>query len=172
MNIASMESARWYAIRTRPKQEDRADINLRAWHVQTFAPKLKMSSSSTSVNRQTSKPLFARYIFAYFDVGQLLHKINYTRGVEHVVSFGDSPIPIDDTVIDFIKNQIDKDGFIQLGEELKYGDKVEIKFGPLKHLVGIFQKRIKATDRVEILLNAVSYQSHLLIESEMIEKVN
>ena len=170
MNIASMESARWYAIRTKPKQEDRADTNLRAWHVETFAPKLKMSLSA---NRHTSKPLFARYIFAYFDVDQLLHKVNYTRGVEHVVSFGDdAPIPIDDSVIDFIKERVDKDGFIQLGDELKCGDTVEIRSGPLKHLVGIFQKWIKATDRVEILLNAVTYQSRLLIESEMVQKVS
>ncbi len=169
MNIASMESARWYAIRTKPKQEGRADTNLRAWHVETFTPKLKMSFSA---DRQTIKPLFARYIFAYFDVGQLLHKVKYTRGVENVVSFGDGPIPIDNRVIDFIKERIDKDGFIQLGEELEYGDRVEIRFGPLKHLVGIFQKRIKATDRVEILLNAVSYQSRLLIGSEMVQKVS
>lgn len=170
MNLASMESARWYAIRTKPKQEDRADTNLRAWHVETFTPRLKMSFSA---HRQTSKPLFARYIFAHFDVGQLLHKVNYTRGVEQVVSFGDDgPIPIDDRVIDFIKERMDKDGFIQLDEELKCGDRVEIRFGPLKHLVGIFQKRIKATDRVEILLNAVTYQSRLLIESEMVQKVS
>jgi transcriptional antiterminator RfaH len=166
------QPARWYAIRTRPKQEHRADINLRTWQVQTFAPKLKVSGSATCVDLQTSKPLFARYIFAYFDAAQMLHKVNYTRGVQGVVNFGDGPIPIDDRIIDFIKDQSDKDGFIQLGEELKYGDKVTITFGPLKNLVGIFQKHIKETDRVEILLNAVSYQSHLLIESEKIARVH
>lgn len=173
MNIAPMDNlACWYAIRTRPKQEDRADVNLRAWQVPTFVPKLKGPQRSGYVCGRASKPLFTRYIFARFDASRLLHKINYTRGVESVVSFGGSPVPIDDKIINLIKDRVDKDGFIQLCEELKYGDKVTIKFGPLKSLVGMFQKRMKASDRVEILLNAVSYQSHLLIGREMIERVN
>jgi transcriptional antiterminator RfaH len=173
MNIASMdEPACWYAIRTRPKQEDRADVNLRAWQVPTFVPKLKGLRRSGYVGRHASKPLFTRYIFARFDASRLLHKINYTRGVESVVSFGGSLVPIDDKIIDLIKDRVDEDGFIRLGEELKYGDKVTIKFGPLKNLGGIFQKRMKASDRVRILLNAASYQSHLLIDREMIERVN
>lgn len=173
MNITSIDApTSWYAIRTRPKQEHRADVNLRAWLVPTFVPKLKGPRRSGYVGRHASTPLFTRYIFARFDASRLLHKINYTRGVESVVSFGGSPVPIDDKIINLIKDRVDKDGFIRLGEEFKYGDKVAIKFGPLKSLVGIFQTRTNASDRVEILLNAVSYQSHLLIDREMIERVN
>ena len=171
-DTALQNGVAWYAIRTKPKEEDRADLNLRSWQVQTFAPKLKEFCSSGFAKRYVSKPLFASYIFARFDAIKQLHHINYTRGVQKVVSFNDCPIPIDDGVIDFIKERIDKDGFIQLGEELKYGDRVTVKFGPFKNLVGIFEKRIKETDRVKILLDAVTYQSHLLIEREMIERVN
>lgn len=164
-------SVEWYAIRTNPKEEERADINLRTWQVQTFAPKLRELCSGYG-GRYVSKPLFSSYIFARFNARKQLHNIKYTRGVQNVVSFGDRPIPIDDKVIDLIKDRIGEDGFIKLGEELKYGDKVTIKFGPLKSLVGIFEKRIKETERVKILLDAVSYQSHLLIDREMIERVN
>ena len=161
----------WYAIRTKPKEEERADINLRTSQVQTFAPKLRELCSGYG-GRYVIKPLFSSYIFARFNVLKQLHNIKYTRGVQNVVSCGDTPIPIDDKVIDLIKDRIGENGFIRLGEELKYGDKVTIKFGPLKSLVGIFEKRIKATDRVKILLDAVSYQSHVLIDREMIERVN
>jgi transcription antitermination factor NusG len=92
--------------------------------------------------------------------------------VQNVVSFGGSPVPIDDKVINLIRAQVDEDGFIRLGEELKLGDKVQVKFGPLKSLFGIFKQKIKDTDRVKILLSTVNYQSHLLIDREMIEKVN
>lgn len=171
-NTALENGVAWYAIHTKPREEDRADVNLKTWQVQTFAPKLRELCSSGFGKRYVSKPLFASYIFARFDASKELHNINYTRGVQKVVSFNDCPIPIDDGVIDFIQEQIDKDGFIHLGEELTYGDKVTIKFGPFKSLVGIFEERIKETDRVKILLNAVTYQSHLLIEREMIERVN
>lgn len=166
------ESSHWYAIRTKSKQENRADINLRAWQVRTFTPKLKEHRMSGYGSGYVSKPLFTRYIFAHFDANLLIHKVNYTRGVQNVVSFGGSPVPIDDKVIDLIRAQIGQDGFIRLGEELKLGDKVHVKLGPLKSLVGIFKQKIKDTDRVRILLSTVSYQSHLLIDREMIEKVN
>lgn len=119
-----------------------------------------------------SKPLFTRYIFAHFDAGRLLHQVKYTRGVQNVVSFGGRPAPIDDKVINLIREQVDEDGFVRLGEEFKFGDKITITSGPLKNLVGIFQRDLKNTDRVRILLNTVIYQSHLVIDREMIERIN
>jgi transcription antitermination factor NusG len=92
--------------------------------------------------------------------------------VQNVVSFGGSPVPVDDQIINLIKDQVDEDGFIRLGEELKFGDKIMIKSGPFKSFVGIFQNEIKNTDRVRILLDTVNYQSHLLIDREMMEKAN
>jgi transcriptional antiterminator RfaH len=171
MNVECLdEHPRWYAIRTRPQQEDRADLNLRGWQVQTFSPKLKERRTTGYVDRYVSKPLFNRYIFAHFDASRLLHKVNYTRGVQNVVSFGNRPVAVDDKVIALIKDQVDEDGFIRIGEELKFGDKVMIKSGPFKSFVGIFQSKIKKTDRVKMLLETVSYQSHLLIDREMMEK--
>ena len=55
---------------------------------------------------------------------QLLHKVWFTRGVESVVSFGGTPSPVDDDVIEFFRTRADKDGFIKVGEELKPGDRV------------------------------------------------
>jgi transcriptional antiterminator RfaH len=166
------DDAEWYAVRTKRNEEVRAEVNLRSWQVQTFAPKLRELSTSTyGGNHYVSKPLFTSYIFARFNLGKQLHNVNYTRGVRSVVSFGGNPIRIDDNIIDLIKERLDEDGFVRLGEELTRGDMVTIKFGPLKSLVGIFQKRIKETDRVKILLNAVSYQNHVLLDREMIEKV-
>jgi transcriptional antiterminator RfaH len=165
------DDAEWYAVRTKRNEEARAEFNLRGRQVQTFAPKLReLSTSDYGGGHYVSKPLFTSYIFARFNLRRQLHDINYTRGVRCVVSFGGNPIPIDDKIIDLIKERIDDDGFVRLGEELTRGDRVTIKFGPLKSLVGIFQKKIKETDRVKILLNAVSYQNHVLLDRDMIEK--
>ena len=171
-DTGSENNVAWYAIRTKSREEDRADFNLRSWQVQTFAPKLRELCSSDWGKRYVTKPLFSNYIFARFDAGKQLHNINHTRGVHKVVSFGESPTPIDDKIIDFIKERTDENGFIEMGEELKHGDKVTIKHGPFKSLSGIFQKRIKKTDRVKILLDAVNYQSQLLIERDLIERAN
>lgn len=173
MVIAVLDNhAEWYAIRTKPNEEGRADINLRNWQVQTFAPKLKEVRRSGYGSQHVSKPLFCGYIFANFIASSELHKINYTRGVKNVVSFGGVPIPIDDDVINLLIARATEDGFIRLDDELKVGDRVRINSGPFANLVGIFRQRTKDRERVKILLDAMKYQSHLLIDRRMVERLN
>jgi transcription elongation factor/antiterminator RfaH len=180
MNTETLdEQVKWYAICTRPKEEDRADLNLRSWSVQTFSPKFKERSASGygRERESVSKPLFANYLFARFDANKQLHKINYTRGVSTVVSFAGSPVSIDDEIIDLLKARVGQDGFVSMdadrvSEDLQSGDKVRINSGPFESMVGVFKRRTKDKARVKILLDAMNYQSHLEIEREMVEKVN
>jgi len=167
-NRAVTVGVRWYVIHTKSQQEDRANLNLTAWRVETFLPHVKQRSLRGS---WVSKPLFPRYIFARFDLSQLFNKVNYTRGVQNVVSFGGYATPVEDGIIELIRAQIGEDGFVSLFEEFATGNKVKINFGPLKNLEGVFESGIKDTDRVRILLDTVSYQSHVVIEREMIEKI-
>jgi transcriptional antiterminator RfaH len=164
----------WYAIQTKPKQEERADSNLRAWGVETFFPKVKERRYSPYTKEPTFiiKALFPRYIFARFNANKLINKVRFTRGVQSVVSFGDSPTPVDDEIIFIIKSQIRGDGFIRIGEEFKLGDKVIVKNGPLRNFIGIFEQKIKDTDRVSILLDSVSYQARVVIERERLKKIS
>ena len=67
---------------------------------------------------------------------------------------------------------IASDGFIHLDDDLENGDKVRINSGPFESLVGVFKRRTKDKGRVKTLLDAMNYQSHLLIDQEMVEKVN
>jgi transcriptional antiterminator RfaH len=168
-----VEQAHWYVIHTQPKQEQRADSNLTAWGVETFFPRLKERRSQryTGGTTYVVKPLFSRYIFARFNPSRL-HKIMFTRGVRDVVSFGGKPIPVDDEIILTIQSHIGDDGFVKLGEELKLGDQVVINDGPLRGVGGIFQKEIKDSDRVVILLAAVNYQGSIVIDKEYVRKSN
>lgn len=164
----------WYAIHTKSQQEERADSNLRAWRVETFLPQLKRRSArrvGVCPATRVSKPLFPRYLFARFNVNQLLHKVNYTRGIQKVVGFGEQATPIDDGIIDLIRAQIGDDGFVRVDDDFVAGNKVKINSGSLKNLEGVFESGIKDTDRVKILLTAVSYQSHVMIKRDMIEKI-
>ena len=173
MNSAEThDQAQWYAVRTKLNEEDRANSNLRAWRVETFAPKVKeLHTSDFGGSRYVTKHLFARYIFARFELETQLHNVNYTRGVQSVVSFGGSPISIDDKVIDLIKERVDDDGFVRV-EDFKAGDTVRVNAGPLQSIEGVFERKLKDKDRVKILLSTMSYGSHLLIDRAMVEKVH
>lgn len=164
----------WYVVQTGPKQEERAAQNLNAWSVETFSPKLKgrRRNPFTGTLINVAEPMFPRYIFARFDSSRLMHKVNNTRGVRYVVSFAGSPAQVDDSIIELIQAQIGDDGLVHLGSELKNGDEVKIKEGALKDFGGVFDHRINNTDRVEILLTAVSFQGRIVIDRAFIEKID
>jgi len=163
----------WYAIHTKPKQEWRAGLNLWAWNIENFIPKVKGRQRCHSANSVSyvAKPLFPRYIFARFNPDMMLHKIIFTRGVHSVVRFGGVPAPVDDCIINLLRLRVGKDEFIKFTEEFKSGDKVIIQEGPLKNFVGVLDKDVKEDERVRILLTTVSYQSHVTIEREWIKKL-
>lgn len=164
---------RWYAVHTHPRQEDRAESNFRVWGVETLNPKIKVRRFNrySSVLTHSSKPLFPQYIFARFSAQKLFTKVYFTRGVHSIVGFGRGPTPIDDEIITIVSSRIGEDGFVRLDEGLKPGDKVKIKGGPLSNLTGIFDRPVKDTARVMILLEAVSYQNHVVIEKDLVEKM-
>lgn len=162
----------WYALHTHPKQEDRADENLRFWNVETFTPKLRARRSNPYGRTPIyfTKPLFPRYIFARFRAAEHVHKVRFTRGVASVVGIGNVPAPIDDQVIEIIKSQSDADSIVKIGDGLNVGSEVVICEGPLKGLTGIFERKMKDSERVMILLNTVSYQSHIVVERQVLRQ--
>lgn len=163
----------WYAIHTKPRQEDRAESNLSAWGLEIFAPKIRERNFNAYTGRATFviKPLFSRYIFARFKASELLHKVHFTRGVQGVVSFDGKPSPIDEDIIRVIQSRRGADGLIHMGEDLRPGDKVIIGEGPLRSFVGIFDGYCKDEERVSILLTTVSFQSHAIVERQSIRRV-
>ena len=162
---------RWYVVQTKPREEERADDNLRAWKVETLAPKIKNRRVNEFSNRCTfiTKPLFPGYIFARFDASTLLHNVNSTRGIQRVVRFGDVLVPVDDQVIDMIRSGMTDDGFVEVGTEELAGRKFTIRGGPLSGLAGVLEREMKDKERVMLLLNCVSYQGHFTVEKDRLE---
>jgi len=60
------------------------------------------------------------------------------------------------------------EGFITLQDEFEDGDEVYLKEGPFKGFTGVFNARLKSSDRVTILLTAVNFQGRLIIDKEMV----
>lgn len=171
---STQDSYLWYVIHTRPKQEDRASSNLAAWRIEVFAPKIREYRVSPFNGLKTfiTRPLFPRYIFAKFAANSLLHKVCFTRGVDNVVQFGNIPAPIDEAIISLLKSQIDKSGFIKIGEDLKSGDRVIINDGPLKNFTGIFERELPEHERVSILLTTVSYQARVSVDRDKVKRIS
>lgn len=152
-----MISPSWYAVRTKPLQEKRATENLTAWGMETLAPWLPPKEGSPLL-----RPLFPGYIFARCDQ-TMLQKIHFTRGILFVLSFGGKAAVVEDEVITAIRARADSRGVICPRPALTTGDTVLIQAGPLRGLLGVFEKEIPGTERVRILLTIVAYSARVEI---------
>ena len=162
----------WYALHTHPKQEIRADYNLKAWSIETFTPQFKERRQNTFTGAPffVVKPLFTGYIFARFNLDSLYHKVRFTRGVHSLVGAADGPIPVQEEIIDTIRSRMGKEGLVQIGESFNPGDQVIIKEGPLKNFTGVFEREMKDSERVMILLNTVSYQARVMVDRYVLRR--
>ncbi|MBZ5490380.1 MAG: transcription/translation regulatory transformer protein RfaH [Acidobacteriia bacterium] len=156
----------WYAIRTKPRQEERAVENLTSWGITTLAPRIKKTSACRDSH------LFPGYIFARFEGPKMLHNIHFTRGVAYVVSFGGVPSAISDELIAEIHTRIDENGFvIRNTPALSPGDHVVIRSGFLRNFVGVFERDLSGSERVQILLHTVSYSAHVEMSRSEVAKL-
>jgi|ERR1700676_422053 len=81
--MGPFQSLSWYALHTRPQQEERSAQNLIAPGVWKPWCRSCKRRESLSVHRSCSPAIS----FARFDVPSMFHKIRFTRGVLYVVSF-------------------------------------------------------------------------------------
>ena len=101
----------------------------------------------------------------------MLHNIHFTRGVAYVVSFGGVPAPISDELIGEIYARMDENGIIRDATALHPGDEVVIRSGLLRDFVGVFERELPGTKRVQILLHTVAYSAHIELSRLEVAKV-
>jgi len=117
-------------------------------------------------------PLFPGYVFARFVFPDQYYDVKWARGVSRLVQFGEGEPPsIEDSVIEFFQHRIDSDGAIDRTPELKPGDPIKFRNGPLKDLMGTILSSDKAQERVTVLMDLL-YQAKLEVASCLVEAIN
>jgi len=161
----------WYVIQTKPKKEEEAKSYLSTKGVEIFNPLMETFLLRNGRMNKELKPLFPNYIFGKFDLDQNYPLVRWAKGVKKVLGFGEYPTPISEEVVEIIKERTDTHGIVRLKCHYQANDLIRIKTGPLKDLLGIFERWISDSERVRILLNLLGYQPVVEIHHSMIEKV-
>lgn len=160
----------WYAIYTKPKQEDKVEENLARASIEVFNPKLRRKRLVRGRYEHIIRPFFPNYLFARFDAASQYHMIKYTRGVSGILGNAGSPWPVSEEIINIVKSRMNEEGLIIISPEITIGDKVEITEGPFTGFIGIFEREMKDKDRIIVLLNTIEYQARVEIEKELLKK--
>ena len=161
----------WYVIQTKPKKEEEATSYLSTKGVEIFNPHMENFALKNGRMNKEFKSLFPGYIFGKFDLDQNYPLVRWARGVKCVLSFGGYPVPISEEVVQIIKERADPQGIVRVKQDYKPNDVVRIKTGPLKDLLGIFERWVSESERVRILLNLIGYQPAVEMHYSMVEKV-
>ena len=161
----------WYVIQTKPKKEEESTSYLSTKGVEIFHPLMESFSLKNGKMNKALKPLFPGYIFGKFDLEKKYALVRWGRGVNKVLGFGGYPTPISEEIIQVIKGRLDAQGIIRMEHQFKPNDLIRIKSGPLRDLLGIFERWISDSERVKVLLTLIGYQPSIELHSSLIEKV-
>ena len=157
----------WYVVYSKPHKEEQAQFHLRMKGLDVFFPRLDLVR--VAEKRKRIIPLFPNYLFVRFHLPTEFHYVIWSPGVKRLVSFGDRPIPLEERVVTFLKQQTDGDGLIRARSQLRPGQEVEIRGGPFDGLVAIIQDPPDAKGRVRILLKLLSRQISVKLGVEFIK---
>ena len=98
--MATENTANWYVIHTKPRQERRADENLQRQGFETFLPIYQLEKIQHRKLSLVEEPLFKRYLFIRFDPDNSnWHVIRNTFGVSQLVRLGGQLASVPDEVI-------------------------------------------------------------------------
>jgi len=144
----------WYVVYSKPHKEEQVRFHLALKGIESFFPRLQIPGCSG--RKRSITPLFPNYLFVRVDLANEAHYVIWSPGVKRIVSFSDRPVPLDEAVIQFLKQRADSDGIIQAQSCLSAGQQVEIVGGPFNGFIGIIENPPNAKGRVQILLKLLS----------------
>ena len=154
----------WYLVHTKPRQEQRALLNLTQQGYECYLPLIATEKLRQRTVQVVQEPLFSRYLFAHLDTslaGKSWGPIRSTIGVCRLVAFGAEPAKVDATLIELLRAQ--HDAAQQATTRLfQSGDRVQIKDGPFAGLEAVYQMPDGAS-RAMVLIDILSKPSQLAI---------
>jgi len=145
----------WYAIYTKKAKEDFVALRLQKVGIEVLNSKVRTKKYRKNKLVEIVEPLFPCYLFARFEKERYAHLITYTTGVRYVVGRKD-PVVVHNEIISAIEERMDQDNIvIRSPDNFDAGDRVHIMEGPFRNFYGIFQREIKGSERVMVLLEAL-----------------
>lgn len=155
---------------TKPSSEQLAVIHLARQGLETYLPRLQHRIRKGARWVERIVPLFPRYLFVRLEPArQSLAPVRSTRGVSHVVRFGDEAAVVPDVVIDTLVRSADpQTGLHHLAQSRPArGETVTIVGGPLDGLRGIFERE-SGEERAVILLSLLGGSAPVCVDSSFV----
>lgn len=164
--ISCDDLVNWYCLHTKPQKETQVASYLREHlGLETYFPRLRQQRTIRRQLKTVVGPLFPRYLFCRFDAPLCYRAVRYAPEVASVVTAGNSPAVVGDSLIADLQSWTAQDnGIVTLKPSLQLGDTVEIVSGPMQGLSGVILAECNERNRVKLLLSFLQCGAHLTVD--------
>jgi transcription termination/antitermination protein NusG len=163
---------RWYALHTKSRFEQVVYEGLTAKEVEVFYPRMQVMSRRKDRRLKIRVPIVPGYVFARTGLEpEQYHNILKTTGVVRIVGFEGRPVPADDQEIASLMILDGTDRTVQNRAYISKGDKVMIMDGPLKGLIGLYERHKGKSGRVIVSVELLRRSLSVEIDDWALERL-
>ncbi|MBL7176858.1 MAG: UpxY family transcription antiterminator [Desulfobacteraceae bacterium] len=169
----NQDSAKWYAIHTRSRFEQKVYDGMCGKSIEVFLPRVQVMSRRKDRRKKILVPLLPGYIFVNTDLNpEGYWDIIKTVGVVRMVGFRGKPIPAREEEISSLMILDGTDRTVQNRAFMKRGDMVMVMEGPLKGLVGFYLHHKGQDEKVVVSIELLNRSLAVEIEDWALEKIS
>jgi len=152
--LAQIETALWFCLRTQPKHEHLAATALRRQlEITCFSPRLRFRRATRRGAVWFVEAMFPGYLFAEFVYSRQHRQVEYSPGIQGVVRFGDQVAALDSSNIANLRQAADEKEVVTFNPEIQVGQAVRIAEGPFQGLEALVTQLLPAKERIRVLLD-------------------
>jgi transcription antitermination factor NusG len=156
----------WFALRVRSRRENAVASHLNAKGYEVFLPTSPFRKRWSDRIKKTKQPLFPGYLFCKFDPSNRLPVLK-TPWLCQIVGLGQTPIPVDDEELDAIRSLVVSGSAAEPWPYVGAGQKVRIKSGTLRGVVGVLTE-FKGNQKLVVSLTLLGRSVAVEIDSAQV----
>jgi transcription termination/antitermination protein NusG len=169
----NQNDAKWYAVHTRSRFEQKVFDGLQGKDIEVFLPRVQMMSRRKDRRQKIRVPMIPGYVFVQSILTpEEYYPIVQTPGVVRIIGTQGKPVPANQDEIDSLMILDDTDRTVQNREYMKKGDRVMVMEGPFKGLVGFYVHHKGKADRVVISIELLRRSLEVEIDDWALEKLS
>ncbi len=170
MAESESHAKRWYLVQTKVRQEQVAVDNLEYQGYEVYLPMLEVRRRRRLKMTCVVEPMFPRYLFIHLDTSaDNWSPIRSTRGVSHIIRFGQQPAFIADELIELLHlREQGKDTKKESASTFEKGEKVQIIAGAFAGHEAIFNAE-SSDERVCLLLDIAGRHTQIKIHQDQVD---
>ena len=161
MSENDSETALWYAVATKARDEAIAKANLERQDYQVFLPTISLKKRRRGRWVHVTEPMFPGYLFVSLALGaDDPAPIRSTVGCIGLVRFGQHHTPVPSSLIAALQGA--SDGALDTPLPFSQGDKVRLIAGPFAGIEAVFDMP-RGEDRAQVLLELLGKVQRLTV---------